>query len=155
MEIAPYIVVYNGLVTGPCIRRCIDYLVTDGPSSYGGAVQRIELYPRCHTHDATPPGLNSMMEHFQFGLKSLPFIKFRRKSRLFEISYESVWIHSSEYCGESVIELPANDFNCLCREFATALLLIRKRLKDTDDFDLAAFQSQLRQRIDLLPVGTE
>jgi hypothetical protein len=154
LEVVPFIVYYNGMATGPCIKRCVDFLMEDGPQTFGNAVERIDLYPRCQTRDQITPDLDFLLVRFQIGLKSLPFIRFRRKTRLFEVSYVSSWVHSSEMFGKSIVDLPKPEFHCLCLEFANALLLLRKRLKKTDDFDMNAFETQLQTRIDTINTPT-
>ena len=31
MEIVPFIITYNGMATGPTVKRCVEYLMTDSP----------------------------------------------------------------------------------------------------------------------------
>lgn len=147
MKIVPFIVTYNGMAAGPCINRCIEYLTAGGPASFGTALERIDIYARCQTRDRMIPGLESMEDRFQAGLTTLPFIRFRRKARLFELSYASKWVHSSKFFGASRIELSPSEFDCLCREFAIALSWVRRRIKPSDDFDVDAFEVQLERRI--------
>ena len=123
MEIVPFIVTYNGMATGPCIKRCVEYLTAEGPTSFGTAIERIDIYPRCQTRNPIDHGLKFMMDRFQAGLATLPFVRFRRKARLFEVSYASEWVHSSAIFGASTFELPPSKFKCLCREFAAALFV--------------------------------
>lgn len=150
MEIVPFIVTYNGMASGPCIKQCAEYLTADGPSSSGPAIERIDIYPRCHTRDPIIAGLEFMVDRFQAGLATLPFIRFRRKLRLFEVSYESKLVHSSVMFGPKVVEFSPSDFNCICREFATALSFVRHRVKKSDDFDVDAFELHLHRRIECL-----
>jgi hypothetical protein len=150
VEIIPFVVTYKGMATGPCIKRCVEYLTAGGPPSFGTAIERIDIYPRCQTRDPITPEFRFMMDRFQAGLASLPFLRFRRKARLFEISYVSAWMHSGEMFGTSKIELPKADFNCLCREFAVALSLMRGRIKKSDDFDMDALDAHLKRRIESL-----
>ena len=105
MKIVPFIVTYNGGATGPCITRCVEYLTAEGPASFGTAIERIDIYVRCQTRDPITPGLEFMVDRFQAGLATLPFIRFRRNARLFALSYASEWVHSSEMFGASKIEL--------------------------------------------------
>lgn len=150
MKIVPFIVTPNGMATGPCIKRCTEYLTTGGSISFGTAIERIDLYPRCQTRDPIPPGLEYMTDRFQAGLESLPFIRFHRKARLFEISYASEWVHSSEFFGASKTELSTSDFTCLCREFSAALSFVRRRIKKSDDFNVDEFEAHLKRRIESL-----
>jgi hypothetical protein len=150
VKIVPFIVTYNGGATGPCITRCIEYLTAEGPVSFGTAIERIDIYVRCQTRDPIVPGLEFVMDRFQAGLATLPFIRFRRKARLFELAYASEWVHSSAMFGASQIDLPPSEFNCLCREFATALSLVRRRVKKSDDFDVDAFEAHLQRRVESL-----
>jgi hypothetical protein len=147
MRIVPFIVTYNGGATGPCITRCVEYLTAECPASFGTAIERIEIYVRCQTRDPMIAGLEFMMDRFQAGLATLPFIRFRRKARLFELSYASEWVHSSEMFGAARIELSPSEFDCLCREFVAALFLVRRRIKKSDDFDLDAFEAHLQRRV--------
>jgi hypothetical protein len=147
LRIVPFIVTYNGGATGPCIDRCVEHLTAEGPSSFGTAIERVDIYIRCQTRDQMVPGLEFLMDRFQAGLATLPFIRFRRKARLFELSYASEWVHSSEMFGASKIELPPTEFNCLCRELAAVLSLVRRRVKKSDDFDIDAFETHLQRRV--------
>jgi hypothetical protein len=97
------------------------------------------------------PGNKFLWDRFQAGLANLPFIRFRRKARLFEVSYASEWIHSNAMFGARLVELSSSEFNCLCREFAAALSLVRCRVKKSDDFDIDAFEAHLRRRVNSLP----
>lgn len=150
MKIEPSIVTYNGFASGPCVMQCIEYLRAQGPASFGAAIEQIDLYPRCQTSDPIVPGLETMHDRFQADLSTLPFIRFRRKAKLFELSYASEWVHSSAMFEEALIKLPSSEFKCLCREFAAALLFVRRRIKKTDDFDVDAFEYQLQRRVESL-----
>ncbi len=149
MEVVPFIVTYNGMATGPCINQCVDHLMEDAPP-FGRAINRVDLYPRCQTRDPILPGLEFMMERFQTGLETLPFIRFRRKARLFEVSFASQWIHSEAMFGSANIDLSPAEFRCVCYEFAEALLLVRQRVKPSDEFDVARLESHLLHRLKLL-----
>ena len=135
---------------GPCITRCSDYLAPEGADSFGTAIEQIDIYARCQTRDPIIPGLEFMDDRFQAGLKTLPFIRFRRKARLFELSYASDWIHSSEMFGAANIELAPHEFSCLCREFSATLFSMRRRLKKSDDFDVDLFETILQRRVENL-----
>ena len=150
VEIVAFIVTYNGMSTGPCIKQCVDFLTADAPPSFGTAIERIDLYPRCQTKDPITEGLEFMIGRFQEGLATLPFIRFHRKIRLFELSYESMWVHSSDMFGATAVELSSSEFNCVCREFAAALALVRRRVKKGDDFDVDAFEAYLHRRVECL-----
>jgi hypothetical protein len=121
-----------------------------GSDSFGTAIEQIDVYPRCQMRDPIIPGLEFMLHRFQEGLETLPFIRFRRKARLFEVSYASAWVHSDAMFGASKIELPPSEFDCLVREFAAALSLVRTRVKKSDDFNVDAFEAQLRRRVESL-----
>jgi hypothetical protein len=148
-------VTYNGMASGPCITRCSDYLTPNSDIPLGTAIEQIDIYARCQTLDPVIPGLDFMNDRFQAGLRTLPFIRFRRKAKLFELSYASRWTHTKEMFGSSDIELAPHEFSCICREFAEALLLIRGRLKASDDFDVDLFEKLLQRRVDDLDRHTE
>ena len=154
LKIVPYIVTYNGMAYGPCITRCSDYLAPEGAGSFGTAIEQIDIYARCQTRDPIIPGLEFMVDRFQAGLKTLPFIRFRRKARIFELSYASDWIHSSEMFGAADVGLAPDEFSCLCREFSAALFLLRRRLKKSDDFDVELFETILKRRVEDLDEET-
>jgi hypothetical protein len=150
VEIVPFIVTYNGMAASPSVKRCTEHLTAEGPISFGTAIKRIDIYIRCQTRDPTVPGLEFLMDRFQAGLATLPFIRFRRRDRLFELSYESAWVHSREMFGASITELPPAEFDLLCRELVTVLLLVRRRIKKSDDFDVDAFEAHLQRRVECL-----
>ncbi|QDV69910.1 hypothetical protein Poly24_36280 [Rosistilla carotiformis] len=156
MKIVPLIVTYNGGASGPCIMRCVDFLMAGEPDSFGNAIEQIDIYPRCQTRDPIITGLEFMLDRFQEGLATLPFIRFRRKARLFEVSYASAWVHSDSMFRSSITTLPPSEFDCLVREFATALSFVRSRVKKSDDFDVDAFDAHVRRRVESLdqPAGS-
>ena len=150
MEVVAFVVTYNGMATGPCIQGCVEHLTADAPN-FGAAIERVDLYPHCQTLEPIITGLEFMRNRFQARLGTLPFIRFRRTARLFEVAYASQWVHSKAMFGSAVVDLPPAEFTCLCREFAAALLLARRRIKQSDAFDVAELQSHLQQRLRLLP----
>jgi hypothetical protein len=154
LKIVPFIVTYNGGATGPCINRCVEYLTAEGPASFGTAVERIDICIRCQTRAPIVPGLEFLMDRFQAGLATLPFIRFRRKARLFDLSYASKWVHSSEMFAASMIELPLSEFDCLCRELAAVLSFVLRRVKKSDGFDVDAFEAHLQRRVESLDQQT-
>ena len=150
MEVVPFVVTYNSMSTGPCLNRCLEHLLGELPRSFGEAIERVELYPHCQTRDPIIPGLASMWDRFQTRLATLPFLRFRRTARLFEVAYVSQLEHREKLFGLSGEELSSAEFVMLCREFAAALLLVRRRLKPTDAFDLDALEEHLQRRLALL-----
>lgn len=151
MEVVPFIVTYNGMATGPAVKRCLEALLGKRPRSFGSAIQRVDLYPHCQTREPIIAGLESMRERFQARLASLPFVRFRRKLRLFEVAYASQLVHSEAMFGSSAAGLFPAEFDCVCREFAVALSLIRRRVTRTDDFDVAGLEAHLQRRLESLP----
>jgi hypothetical protein len=149
VEVVPFIVTYNGMATGPAIKRCVEHLMTDAPT-FGTAIEQIDLYAHCQTREPILTGLESMESRFQARLVTLPFIRFRRATRLFEVAYASRWVHSDNTFG-SAAELSAAEFACLCREFAAALSLTRRRIKPSDAFDVVALEAHLQRRLGLVP----
>ena len=148
MQIFAYMVTYDGGGSGPCIMRCIEYLTAGAPESFGTAIEQIEIYPRCQSRDPIAPDSEFLSDRFQAGLATLPFVRFRRKSKLVEVSYASEWLFSKEHFSASETELPTNEFKCLVREFAEALLMVRQRITKSDDFDLNAFEAHIRRRLE-------
>jgi hypothetical protein len=150
VEVVPFVVTYNGMATGPAIKRCVEHLMADAPD-FGLAIERVDLYVHCQTRDPIIAGLASMESRFQTRLATLPFVRFRRTDRLFEVAYASRWVHSDALFGAARVELPEAEFACLCREFAAALLLVRRRVKRADAFDAARLEAHLQQQLGLLP----
>ncbi len=106
MKIVPLIVTYNELASGPFSLRCAEYLMAEGTNSFGTAIEQIDIYPRCQTGEPIIPGLEFMSRRFQVGLTKLPYIRFKREARLFEVSYASSWVYSDTKLGSSITELP-------------------------------------------------
>ena len=150
MEVVPWVVTYNGMATGPCVRRCVEHLLGDPPRGFGAAIEQMELYPHCQTRDRVLPTLDGMWDRFQVRLGTLPFVRFFRTRRRFEVAYASAFVHREELFGAVKTELPPDEFDVLCREFAAALLLVRRRLKRSDDFDATGLEAHLQQRIAML-----
>lgn len=151
MKVVPWVVTYNAMATGPCVSRCVTHLMGKRPKSLGTAIELVELYPHCQSRERVLPTLGNMRDRFQVRLGTLPLVRFYRTRRRFTVSYSSAFIFRDELFGAAKIELPTNEFGLLCREFADALLLVRLRLKRSDNFDLAALEEHLKQRLALLP----
>lgn len=151
MEVVPFVVTYNSMSTGPCINRCVEHLLGERPRSFGEAIERVELYPHCQTRDPIIPGLASMWDRFQTRLATLPFLRFRRTSRMFEVAYASQLEHREKLFGLTDVELSSAEFVMLCREFAAALLRVCRRLKPSDAFDVDSLEEHLQRRLALLP----
>lgn len=132
---------------GPELNRCAAYLLIDMPPHLGAAIERVDIYPRCQTSDPIDQSLVQLNNRFQENLEKLPFIRFKRKEKLLEVSYLSKFIYSSSMKPP----LPPADFACLCREFAWALTQARKRLKKTDDFNIDLLEKHLEARLATLP----
>ena len=151
MKVVPWVVTYNGMATGPCVYRCVEHLLGKRPRSFGSAIKQIELYPHCQTRERTLPTLGGMRKRFQTRLGTLPFVRFFRTRRLLEVAYASAFVHREELFEAANIELSRAEFAGLCREFAAALLLVRRRLKRSDDFDATGLEVHLQRRLELLP----
>lgn len=150
VKVVPWVVTYNGMATGPCVYRCVAHLLGKRPRSFGAAIKQIELYPHCQTRERTLPTLEGIRKRFQTRLSTLPFVRFYRTRRLLEVAYASEFVHREELFEAATIELDPAEFDTLCREFAAALLLVRRRLKRSDDFDAAGLEAHLQRRLDLL-----
>ena len=62
MEVVPFVVTYNGMATGPCVKRCVEHLMADRQRSFGAAIERVDLYPHCQTREPIIAGLESMRD---------------------------------------------------------------------------------------------
>lgn len=151
MEVVPFVVTYNSMTTGPCINRAVELLLGELPRSFGEAIERVELYPHCQTRDPIILGLASVRDRFQTRLATLPFLRFRRTARLFEVAYVSQLEHREKLFGLTGEDLSSAEFAMLCRECAAAFLLVCRQLKPTDAIDLDALEEHLQQRLALLP----
>jgi hypothetical protein len=150
VELVPFIVTYNGMAAGPCADRCVEHLMAGAPPSFGAAIERIDIYAHCQIREPINVLLSFMYERFQDRLTTLPFLRFRRKPRLFEIGYVSGFIYAKALFSSNGVALAPADFNCLCREFAAALSLVRRRIRPSDDFDIDGLDVHLRRRIESL-----
>jgi hypothetical protein len=121
MDVVPFIVTYNGIATGPCVNRCAEYLMAGSPPSFGAAIERVDIYAHCQTREPIIDSLTFMFERFQKRLTTLPFLRFRRKARLFEVAYLSGFVYAETLFHSAEASLSLADFNGLCREFAEAL----------------------------------
>ena len=151
MEVVPFVVTYNGMATGPCLKRCVAHLLGTRPRNFGSAIKRVELYPHCQSREPIRPGLEGMWDRFQTRLANLPLVWFRRTQRFLVVSYASQLVHREELFGAAEAELSSDEFDGLCREFAIALLLARRRLKRSDAFDAAGLEKHLQRRLARLP----
>ena len=150
MIVVPFVVTYNGMGTGSSIKRCVEFLMADGTPSFGAAIEEVDLYAHCHTREPLIESLASMHERFEARLPTLPYLKFRRKARLFEIAFPSRFLHDESLFGSDEVTLSSAHFDCLCREFAAAMFLIRRRITSSDAFDIDGLESHLQRRLELL-----
>jgi hypothetical protein len=148
VKVVPFIVTYNGMAGGPCLDRCVEHLMGGAPPSFGAAIERVDIYAHCQTRDPVNPSLASMYDRFQSRLTTLPFLRFRRKTRLFEVAYVSSLLYSEAMFRSAKTEFALADYHCVCREFAEALSLIRHRVKRSDDFDPDGLEAHLKHRIE-------
>jgi hypothetical protein len=147
VDVVPFIVTCNSMATGPWVKRCAEYLMAGAPPGFGAAIERVDIYAHCQTREPIVASLAFMSERFQSRLATLPFLRFRRKARLFEVAYASGFVYAKSMFGAAEGSLSPADFKGLCREFAEALSLIRHRLKRSDDFDSDALNVHLQRRI--------
>ena len=149
MDVVPFIVTYNGMATGPCM-RCIERLMSGAPPSFGTLIERVDIYAHCQTREPLISGLASMYGRFQDRLATMPYLRLRRSTRLFEVAYASQLMHSKSMFGAEESVLSPADFRLACREFAGALSLIRRRVRRSDDFDIDGLDEHLRRRLESL-----
>ena len=155
MKVVPWVVTYNRWESGPWLERCVEYLLGSPPRGFGTAIEVVELHAHCHDPAPTPPLVVEERERFQAQLAVLPLVRFRRSRRRFEVAYASAFVRRVDLRGHlGIVRLSAGEFALLCQEFAAALLLARRRLKRTDDFDLAGLEAHLHGRLALLPTVT-
>ena len=147
MKVTPFVVTYSGMATGPSIKRCVEYLMMEAPATFGSAIEQVDIYAHCQSVEPIIDSLIGMHERFQTRLATLPFLKFNRRARLFEVSYVSQLSHSSSMFGSAETPLSSTEFNCLCREFAGALSLARRRLTRSDVFNIEALDRHLQRRV--------
>jgi hypothetical protein len=93
VKVVPFIVTYNGMASGPCLNRCVEHLTAGTPPSFGAAIERVDIYAHCQTRDPVNPSLGFMYDRFQSRLTTLPFLRFRRKTRLFEVACVACGVH--------------------------------------------------------------
>jgi hypothetical protein len=151
VKIAPFIVFYDGMGTGPSLRLCVDFLLMNAPPSFGSAIKQVDIYAHCRSRGRIKKTLDSMSERFRVWVQTLPKVWFRRKSQLFEIAYFSRLLYFKEMFGSNRRPLDLRYFITFCQEFGSVLMMIEERLKPTDDFDLTAFRTHIEQRLSDLP----
>jgi hypothetical protein len=147
MRVTVWMVTYNEMGSGPCIQKCVDFLLAQAPMDLGDAIAEVDIYARCQTSEPIIASLKELYDRFQENLKTLPYLQFIRKRRRFDISYASRIVHEGAMFHSNDYALSVSDFRCLVGELAEALGLMRRRLKKSDQFDLDRFESHLRDRV--------
>lgn len=156
IEVKAYIVTYNAMGGDPSLVRCVDFLLVNAPSSFGSAIKEVEIYAHCQSRGRPLKTLGFMRARFRERILKLPNVSFHRKARRFVVSYLSQLPVPVGMFGENATRLLSpRDFATYCQEFATALLMIEKRLKPTDDFDMHSLRTHLQQRLSSFPKDDE
>lgn len=150
MKVIPWIVTYNGMGTGPSIKQCAGFLLTNAPS-FGSSVTQIEIYAHCRTRGRAVKNLDFMRDRFRARVLTLPKVWFRRKRKLIEVAYFSRMWSVEAMFGEDPPPLDLRSFRTFCQEFGSAMLMIEERVRPADNFNLAAFRLHVQERLSELP----
>jgi len=144
------IVWYNGMGGHPTISFAGEFLLMNTTNSYGSSFDSIEFYPHVPSkfHD---PNLSTLSARFQERIRELPRSWVKRKLRHIEISYNSELGYEEELIGKSQLRPSVNQFSLACHEVSSALNIIEKRLKKSDDFALDKLKEHFKARLRLLP----
>jgi hypothetical protein len=145
------IVTYNGMGGHPVLSYVGDFLLLNAPGSFGSAITTVDIYAHVQSSGRPIKTLKLLADRFQKRLKTLPLMWFKRKKCLFEIAYFSKFADSAEIFERELQSVSLTLFHDACREIVSVLLMIRKRLKTTDDFEIDAFESYLHRRLGQLP----
>jgi hypothetical protein len=151
MEIDVSIVTYNGGGGHPVVSFVGDFLLLDAERGFGSAIARVDLYPRAKNSGPPAKSLGDMADEFEAHLKELPLIWFKRKSRLVEIAYQTHIASAEELMSQRAKPPSLRLFHAACREVVSVLALIAKRIKRSDDFDLARLDIHLQARLNQMP----
>jgi uncharacterized protein YfeS len=119
---------------GPHAR--IGNLVELRMGNYGEAVGVIELTVHLRSTSPAQPNLSELRRGFDQRLESLPAIRFRRSAKTLTIDVVSERI-TAERAHEGPFE--PETYKAAAGEVESALRLVGKRIKATDDFDLERF----------------
>ncbi|PHQ34791.1 hypothetical protein [Rhodopirellula bahusiensis] len=106
-------------------------------SSYGDAVQEIDITANLRSRTGKPRRtLENLFKQFHEFIETLPLVTFRRKKQKLEIQFLSE--HFSDQDDIHSNASPDN-LHSAAQEVATALILVRKRVKKSDNFDVDRF----------------
>ncbi len=153
MKIYVQIVTYNEGGGHPAISYLGDYLLLGAPASFGSAIENVDIYAHFQSKERPKSTLESLADRFRTRIETLPLLWFKRKRRLIEIAYFCKFAYAEDVFEPKSKRLSLSLFHEGCREIVTALSLIQKRLKRSDDFDFGAFDSYLQRRLDELPTS--
>ncbi len=125
-----------------------DFLLKDAPH-FGDAIKEITL--TFHFPNAGLPRktLESLYEDHDNFRSNLPKIVYRRSSGKLVIDVSSELLDSSKWKASSRLSLPL--FVSGVEEVITALSLIKKRIKKSDDFDLGSFLTHCKTARERIP----
>ncbi len=151
------IVTYNGMGGHRAISFAGDLLLGPEPPSFGTAIRLIEMY--CHIDDPKPraPTLGPLLTRYRARVKTMPLGTFYRKPKRAELAF-----HSSLRPKKSLIEYDSSPASLadvsmvrtVYREIASALELIRRKIKPSDDFDTGMFLSYIQDRAAMLDASS-
>lgn len=122
---------------GCAIYSVVGDLLTTRLGDYGSAVNSIHLTAHLSSQIRNPRRtLEELFDQFHDALKKLPKVTFRRQLRRIEIEFLSPHFHASDH---EYLKPSVEKSNLAAGEVATALELVRTRLKRADDFDVEQF----------------
>jgi uncharacterized protein YfeS len=126
-----------------CIYSFVADLLTIRLDNYGNDIESIELFAHLRSPIRNPrPTLEGLFDEFHEYLKRLPTITFRRNRKRVEIRFLSKHIVDTD---DDEWKPSADQCNIAAGEVATALQLLKKRIKPTDEFDIERFLADAKE----------
>lgn len=150
VRISINLVWYNGMGGHPAISYAGDFLLLGGANSYGSGIESIEFYPHIPSSHRNQ-SLEMLSIRFDERVRELPKSWIKRKLRRIEISYNSELGTEEQLVGKGQLAFSPSQFSLACREIVSALNVVERKIKPSDDIRWTELKSHFDRRLEQLP----
>ena len=150
MRVSVNLVWYNGMGGHPAISYAGEFLLLGRANLFGSAFEKMEFYP--HIPSLHPnQTLLELHARFDERVRELPRSWIKRKLRRIEISYSSELGTEEDLVGERQSEFSPSQFSLACHEIVSALNIVERKIKPSDDIHWTELKSHFDGRLKQLP----
>jgi hypothetical protein len=144
------VVTYNSVGGHRAISYAGALLLGPDPALFGTAISSMDIY--CHIDDPDPPRTNQrpLLTRYCARVNTMPSATFYRKPKRIELAFHSVLRPKKSlirYDPRPASRADVPLVRTIYREIATALEILRRKIKGSDGFDVETFLSKVRANV--------